>query len=140
MPKLWQEVEAGDYIRFATPVFIRHGQVVARMGESLEAQMFNEPRPRVISHAAWYYAQDPAGVEHLVVLDEHPGTDADSLTSDDEADQVISVGEACELIKMDPKQLRRHIRRGALMATMVDGRWHLSRSNLMEVSAKRGWL
>lgn len=146
--KAWSDISPGDPVRWATPRFIKYGVVLARKGRSITFQCADEPRPVVIPDARWYYFQFKMyGVEAeecLCILRElpaGPSVRTPKLVDDSSDDPMLSVNQACEILGMDPKQLRRYIRRGLVTATKNrDGQWQLQRELLMSLAAKRGWL
>lgn len=144
--KAWSDIYPGESIRWATPRFIKYGRVLERGSNSMLAQFDDESRPRAIPEAKWYFVQGKISAsadEHLVIID-HPvlPTTPQSFLKQQPADsnQWVSVPQACELIRMDPKQLRRHIRRGVIPAVKRDDRWVIDREALQGVASKNGWI
>lgn len=138
-------------MRWVTPRFVKYGVILSRKDRSLSIDILDEDRPRVLPDGRWYYSQfkihGTNTDEYLAVIDAIPeGTTIDhlfrSLTVNDEGQSVeaLTVNEACEMIRMDPKQLRRHIRRGTIPATKHDDRWLIDGEALRSIAAKFGWI
>jgi hypothetical protein len=143
--KAWSSVQPPDIIRWATPRFVKYGQVLRREDDSMLVKFWDEPTPRGIPHAKWYYVRgkmDPQGEEHMVVVKEMPGADEKPFIppADNAHDVWISVQAACEMLNMDGKQLRRYIRRGVVTAHKKDDRWVINRERLRDTASKLGWL
>lgn len=142
----WSDIQVGMFIRWATPRFVKYGRVIDRKGNGMRAMFFDDAHDRAIPEAKWYFVEgkrDPHAEEHLVVID-YPH-DRGSLgyakpQRPAEGNELISVLAACELLKMDPKQMRRQIRRGVIPATKKDDRWVINREALNAVAAKNGWI
>lgn len=141
----WSDIQVGMFVRWATPRFVMHGQVLKRAGNSMVIQ-HQDGSGRAIPDAKWYFVEgkrDPNADEHLVII-EPPvlPTPPYSYPKQQAANpgQFISVSEACEMIRMDPKQLRRHIRRGVIPAEKRDDRWVIDREALQSISSKAGWI
>ena len=148
LDKAWSDVQPGNFVRWRTPRFIKYGVVLTHKDRSITFQCADENRPVVIPDARWYFVEGKMkghdAEESFFVIDELPAgsqvvmSEPPRLTAHD---LIITVPEACELIRMDPKQFRRHIRRGVITASKSqDGRWLLRRDLLMETAAKYGWL
>lgn len=143
----WSNIQVNQFVRWATPRFIKYGRVLKIGGTSLMVQFIEDARPTAIPDAKWYFVEgkrDPQAEEHLVCIDYQtwyngPPTQP-FIPPHSTSGQFISVAEACELIRMDPKQLRRHIRRGVIPAEKRDDRWVIDREALQSISAKNGWI
>jgi hypothetical protein len=143
--KAWSSIQVGDWVRWATPRFIMHGQVAKRAGNSMMIRD-KDGGSRAVPDAKWYFVEgkrDPNADEHLVIIEPpvlptppYSYLKQQAVT----VGQFISVAEACEAIRMDPKQMRRHIRRGVIPAEKRDDRWVIDRDALQTVAAKNGWL
>jgi len=144
--KAWSDVSPRDFVRWATPRFVKYGVILSRKGESMTLNLLDEDRPRVVPTARWYYAQGKIHgadtEEHLVVIEAlpEPMTSYMIPPTPEATGELISVNEACELIKMDPKQFRRYIRRGVIPATKHNDRWVIDASTLRSIAAKHGWV
>lgn len=147
----WSDVHAKMKCRWATPRFIKHGIILSRKDRSLTVQFWSEERPTVIPDARWYFVQakmhGPDAEEHLVIVDEFDDIELQREDRRAELDDynahelIITVNQACELLQMDPKQLRRHIRRGTITASKnIEGQWLMRRDLLMAKAAKYGWV
>lgn len=111
-----------------------------------------------IPEAKWYYVQGklfgPNAEEHLFVIDltpmevlvrtgvlEDPDNPPHPQPKQRRSHTAwITVQAACEMLKMDPKQLRRHIRRGVIVADKKDGQWLIDPERLRDAAAKFGWI
>lgn len=138
----WSNIHAGQFVRWATPRFIKYGRVVSRKGNSLVIEDLDDGRTIAIPEAKWYFVQfkmhGPRHEECLFLVDK---VFKGKMILEPEADNRITVQDACELLRMDPKQLRRHIRRGRIQAHKDrESRWMIDRTHLMEVSARYGWI
>lgn len=146
--KAWSSVQPPDVVRWATPRFIKYGEVVNRAGDSMRVQFFDEPGQRGIPNAKWYFVRgklDPSGEEHLVVVEYRPrmrGVEVERVIpkADNAHDVWISVQQASEMLNMDEKQIRRHIRRGTIIAHKKNDRWMMHRERLRDAATKNGWL
>lgn len=145
--KAWSDIQVGDFIRWATPRFVKYGRVLKVAGNSIMAQFIEDARPTSIPDAKWYFVQwkmNHDAEEHLVCIDYqawYNGPPVEPFVpAQNFGQQWLSVNEACEMIRMDPKQLRRHIRRGVVMATKRDDRWVIDREALQTIASKNGWL
>jgi hypothetical protein len=142
----WSDIHVNMAVRWATPRFVKYGVVLLCKGNSMTCLFDGDSSPRAIPEAKWYFVQgklNPETDEHLVIIKrpEIPTPPRSFLKSQPAiTGQWISVTEACEMIRMDPKQLRRHIRRGVVMATKRDDRWVIDREALQTVASKNGWL
>ena len=142
----WSDISPGHYLRWATPRFVKYGRVLERGGNSMRAMFDDERGPRAIPEAKWYFVQGKISAsadEHLVIIEPPaiPTTPHSFLKSQPvESGQWLSVQQACELIRMDQKQLRRHIRRGVIPAVKRDDRWVIDREALQGVASKNGWI
>lgn len=149
--KAWSDVSPRDFVRWVTPRFVKYGVIIRKAGNSLLLDILDEDRPRALPDGRWYYAQfkmhGTGTDEYLCVIDAIPdGVAIDhlfqSLTVNEAGQSVegLTVNEACEMIRMDPKQLRRHIRRGTIPATKHDDRWVIDGEALRSIAAKFGWV
>lgn len=143
--KAWSNISPGDFVRWATPRFIKYGVVLHRKQNSLIFQCMQDDLPVTIPDAKWYFVQGkmygPKVEECLVILDALPTTPPRAQLPRVDDDLIITVAQACELIQMDPKQFRRHIRRGTIPASKNgEGQWLLRRDLLMKACAKYGWI
>lgn len=149
--KAWSDVSPGDFVRWVTPRFVKYGVTLTKAGNSMTFDFLDEHRPRVLPDARWYYAQfkihPELPEEYLCVIEALPdGATIEHLfrgLKDDgtSAEHSVSVAEACDILGMDPKQLRRHIRRGVVTASKNrDSQWVIDRDHLMSIAGKRGWL
>lgn len=146
----WSDIQVGYFVRWATPRFVKYGHVKKVDNRSMIVSFLDSLKPTVLPDAKWYFVrgkENPEAEEHLVVIDykqwwhgDHtewqPIVEGHPLVA-----ETISVNEACELLKMDPKQMRRLIRRGTIPAYKdQNDTWRVYRTNLMEISAKHGWI
>lgn len=140
----WSDVYKGQSVRWATPVFIAYGTVIQRKGRSLTFYDMDLKQPRVIPDARWYFVRgkgDPRATEGLWVIDALPTMPEPLVVPEDPDDDWITVQAACESVRVDPKLLRRYIRRGKLSAHKdLEGRWQVHRSQFLEFAVDRGWL
>lgn len=156
--KAWSNVQSGDFVRWATPRFVRYGRVITHppKSDSLRVEFWQPVEEKAIPNARWYFVQGkmkPDAEEHLVVIDLTPMellVRAGALTDEDNPpltvkprrshEPWITVQTACEQLKMDQKQLRRHIRRGVVIAEKRDGIWYIDQERLRDAAAKFGWI
>lgn len=142
----WSDVHADMFIRWATPRFIKYGRVLKVGNNSMSVQFIEDASPRAIPEAKWYFVQgklNPEAEEHLVVIDYddwYNGPPVEPFVPAAIRGEFISVNEACEMIRMDPKQLRRHIRRGVVTAVKRDDRWVIDREALQTIASRNGWI
>lgn len=138
----WSDVHRGQFVRWSTPRFVKFGRVVSRKGQSLTVNFGGvDAKATVIPDARWYFVrgkENPDAEEHLVIVDELLPEVFRTAEPDDE---VITVQEACELVLVDPKLVRRYIRRGKLGAVKDrEGRWQVHRGHFLDFAVERGWL
>jgi hypothetical protein len=135
----WSQVAVNMDIRWSTPRFVLYGRILDIQGQSMVA-FFTDRNKRVLPDAEWYYGRSPEDEEHLVVIqrgEEKQGY----LRSSAFVEEWVTVQAACELIQMDAKQMRRHIRNAVIPAHKDKfERWQIHREKLMEVAVKRGWV
>lgn len=148
--KAWSDVQPPDFIRWATPRFIKYGRVLAHKERSLLVQFVEDAQPRAIPDAKWYYGQfktrGPEAEEHICVIDYaawYNGPPVEPfvpLVHDDEGVD-LTVNEAIEIVRMEAKQFRRLIRRGVIPAVKDSNeQWRIDRDVLVTLAAKHGWL
>lgn len=150
LDKAWSSVSGGDTVRWITPRFVKYGRVLERKDRSLKVHFFGESTARAIPDARWYFTQykmNPQAEEQLVVVQYTPlmlePTPPPAIPEAADAHDVwITVNEACEMLNMDAKQLRRYIRRGHIPAhkDKADGMWRIHRDRLRDIAAKHGWI
>lgn len=146
--KAWSSIQVNDFVRWATPRFIKYGRVEAVGGNSMRVRFINDAQARAIPEAKWYFVQgkaNPEAEEHLVCIDykawyNGPPIEPFIPPADNAHDQYISVETACEMLNMDAKRLRRYIRRGVIPAFKRDDRWVIPREALREAAVKNQWL
>lgn len=150
--KAWSNIGPGDFIRWATPRFVKYGRVERAKARSLRIMVAGTTDIVAIPDAKWYHAQFKlyglAAEEHLCVIDYDEWLYGlpkpfESLPVDHVLSELawISVKEAIELIPMDPKQLRRYIRKGTIPAHKdSNDQWRINREQLMSLAAKYGWV
>ncbi len=140
----WSDIQVGYWVRFATPNFTLRG-TVAKIGGCSIIIDDQHHGTKVLPDAKWYFVEgkrDPNATEHLVIIEPPaiPTLPYEYPKQAIESGRYISVNEACEMVRMDPKQLRRHIRRGVIPAEKRDDRWVIDREALQSISAKNGWI
>ena len=145
--KAWSDISPGDFMRWATPRFIKYGRVIKRDGNGMTLQFIEDANVRVIPQAKWYFCQakmyGPDAEEHLVCIDYSEWFNGPPVEPfvPPSYDDSVTVNDACEILRMDPKQLRRHIRRGRIEAHKdLEGRWMIDRDMLMTKAARYGWI
>lgn len=140
----WSNVQVGHFVRWSTPRFVKYGVVLNVKGNSMVIQFNGDDRATVIPDARWYYAigkLDPNAEEHLVVLQAKPARLSPIIHKVKQGHTAwITVQAASEMINMDPKQLRRYIRRGTIPATKDEDRWKIDGEALKALAAKNGWI
>lgn len=139
----WSDIHTGLLVRWATPNFIFYGRVVKRRGQSLVLRSIEDESLRHIPDARWYFTrgkEDVWGSEVLFVIDCLPDR-PEAVDPPDPDEDFILVQEACELVLVDPKLVRRYLRRGKLLAHKdLEGRWQIHRGQFLELAVSRGWL
>lgn len=136
----WSDIHPGIRVRWATPRFMKYGVVLRRDGRSMSIDFTDEDRPRVIPDARWYYVQPETGEEHLRVIAEIPDDLTIFFKKPNLTPDWITVQEACEMVKMDSKQLRRYVRKGTVIARKREDRWMIERDQFISTAMARGWL
>lgn len=149
IPKAWSDVSPPDKVVWILPNGTKHGIVVERKGRSLVVQFWEEHRLRTIPDAHWYYfnyrQRGPDVNEALFVVDEfpHQALTVARITENDSEQGELHASDIAEMLRMPEKQVRRHLRNGVwpqAWRSSQDGRWLVSRSHMIEVAVKRGWL
>jgi Helix-turn-helix domain len=146
--KAWSDIQLGDFMRWATPRFVKYGRVVKRDGNGMTLQFIEDANVQVIPTAKWYFVQgklNPDSEEHLVCIDYSEWFNAPYsepfIPPAEYADEVwIHVFQVAEMLRWDEKEIRRKIRRGIIPAHKKDGRWVIHRERLRDIAAKHGWL
>lgn len=145
--KAWSDIGPNDKVIWVLPNQVRHGVVVERKDRSLVVAFWEEDRPRAIPDARWYYVnyrKDPHATEALYVVDEFPETLPSIPTVDRDRDNdFLYAFQLAELLNMDEKQIRRHLRNGVFptaFRSKLDNRWQVMRRHALEVANKRGWI
>ena len=147
--KAWADVQPHDFIRWATPRFVKYGRVLEHNGHSLKVQFVEDAQPRAIPDAKWYYGQfkllGPDAEEHLCVIDYsawYTGPPPEPFVPRGQDDDTeLTVNAAIEIVRMDAKQFRRLIRRGTIPAYKDrNDQWRIDRDLLMTLAARHGWL
>ena len=148
--KAWADVQPFDFVRWATPRFVKYGRVLEhpKGSRSLLIHFVEDAQPRALPDAKWYFTQfklkGPDTEEHLCVIDYaewYNGPPPEPFVpKTDEADE-LTVNEAVEIVRMDAKQFRRLIRRGVIPAHKdLNEQWRIDRDVLTTLAVKHGWL
>lgn len=133
-------LQSGTRVRFATPLSIIYGKVLAHKPPSLTL-MTDDGKRRIIPLADWYLEQAPTAQEHIAVVDADEGEPPlPERSLDDAHDRWLLVHEAAESARVEPKQLRKYIRKGLLPAFKRDGVWHIPRDEFISFAGDHGWL
>lgn len=146
LDKAWADLSPNDIVRWRTPRFVKYGRVISRKGRSLLIRFAGDDRDTAIPDGKWYHLQfkmyGESADEYLITVDSYPeGSLNESLIDPAAHDDMITVREAHEILGIDPKQLRRHIRRGKLPAERnAEGYWVMNRDRLLISARKYGWL
>jgi hypothetical protein len=150
--KAWADVQPFDFVRWATPRFVKYGRVIEhhKGSRSLLIHFVEDAQPRALPDAKWYYTQfklkGPDTEEHLCVIDYQawyngPPVEPFIPLAENAHELFINVHEACEFLGFDPKRLRGYIRRGVIPAFKDNqDQWRMNRERLRDVAVKHGWL
>lgn len=131
----WSDVGKGTRVRWKTQTFVKRGTVQSRDKRSMTVLFDAHFQPTVIPDAKWYFVEGKVGNlnEHLVTISTpspaYPQRQQKGFPLTHK-DTYISPNEAAALLGTDPKNIRRMIRNGKLLAHREGGRWVLKRSDV----------
>lgn len=149
--KAWSSIQVGDFVRWATPVFVKYGHVTRTPGgRTMVFKFIDDANERVLPDARYYFVEGKRSAdaeEHLVCVDYkywYEGGEVGWTPLPDEhpmsSNAWITVEAACEMLNWEAKKLRRYIRKGVILAHKRDDRWKINAERLKAQAAKSGWI